>query len=300
VTLRSILSPIDFSEQSRDALRIAGALAARQHSRLIVLTVVDTLLAEAAKLQLGEDRAKADTMSALREFVAATWPGGAPPGQIVLKTASGDAAATIFEAATNESVDLIVVGTQGLGGVRKLLLGSTTERILRRTPLPVLAVPSADRNTIASRPETESFELAHIVAATDFSESSLAALKTAADLARQFSAVLTLVHVAEPLAVPAQWSSVMGNSERTLTDDARARLEDLAAQVCGSQRCETIALAGRPADLIASTAAETRASLIVMGLTGNQGPLGRRPGSIAYRVLTSTTVPVLVIPVSRG
>ena len=55
----------------------------------------------------------------------------------------GEPAAAIFEAATADATDLIVMGTQGLGGFRKWLLGSTTERLLRRTHLPVLAVPLA-------------------------------------------------------------------------------------------------------------------------------------------------------------
>ena len=88
----------------------------------------------------------------------------------------------------------------------------------------------------------------------------------------------------------------MGESAPTRSADAQARLAQLASEVCGSHRCETMVLEGRGADVIAATAVERRASVIVMGLTGHQGPLGRRPGSIAYRVLTSTRVPVLVVP----
>ena len=73
---RSILSPVDFSEHSRHALRWAGAFAARFQSRLTVISVVDPLLAEAARIRLGLDLAKAETEPALREFVAATWSGG--------------------------------------------------------------------------------------------------------------------------------------------------------------------------------------------------------------------------------
>jgi hypothetical protein len=50
--LRSILNPIDFSDQSRHALRWAEALASRHRSRLIVLAAVDPLLVEAAKIEI--------------------------------------------------------------------------------------------------------------------------------------------------------------------------------------------------------------------------------------------------------
>ena len=177
MTLRSILSPVDFSEQSRHALRWAGEFAARFQARLTVLSVVDPLLAEAARIRLGQDLAKAETEPALREFVAATWPDGtAPSVQTIFKTPIGDPAAVILETATSEAVDLIVMGTQGLGGFRKWLLGSTTERLLRRTHVPVLAVPLREESGVP--PENAKVEIGQILAATDFSESSVAASNT--------------------------------------------------------------------------------------------------------------------------
>ena len=65
-----------------------------------------------------------------------------------------------------------------------------------------------------------------------------------------------------------------------------------------SQECDEVVVLGRPADLIGSTAVDRRARLIVMGLASEHGAFSPRPGSIAYRVLSSTTVPVLVVPTS--
>jgi nucleotide-binding universal stress UspA family protein len=109
--LHAILSPVDFSEQSRHALRWAGGFAERFQACLTVLSVVDPLLAEAARIRLGRDLAKAETEPALREFVAATWPDGiSPTVQTTFKTPIGDPAAVILETATSEAVDLIVDG----------------------------------------------------------------------------------------------------------------------------------------------------------------------------------------------
>jgi nucleotide-binding universal stress UspA family protein len=298
VTLRSILSAVDFSEQSRHALRWAGEFAARSHARLTVLSVVDPLLAEAAKIRLGQDLATAETEPALREFLAATWPDGtAPSVQTIFKTPIGDPAAVILETAASEAVDLTVMGTQGLGGFRKWLLGSTTERVLRRTHVPVLVVPLSEESRV-SRVDAR-FAIGQVLAATDFSESSVAAVRCAAQLARQFSAILALMHVVEPLTVPPQWRPLVEESDEARVGKARARLKALAEQVCGPQECEAIVSLGRPADVIASVADDRRAQLIVMGLTSDQGPLAPRPGSIAYRVFCSTTVPVLVVPASH-
>jgi nucleotide-binding universal stress UspA family protein len=295
--LRSILSPIDFSEHSRHALRWAQAFAARFQTSLTVVSVVDPLLAEAARIRLGQDLAKTETEPALREFVAATWSGGPGPSvQPVFKTMIGEPATAILETATAAAADLIVVGTQGLGGFRKWLLGSTTERLLRRTHVPVLAVPLASESHAV--PQDEGFELSHILAATDFSESSVVAAKMAADLAGQWSASLTLANVVEPLTVLPQWEPLVEESDEKRLGSARTNLKALAEQLCGHQGCEDVVVLGRPADLIGSLARERGTKLIVMGLASDRGVFSPRPGSIAYRVLCSTTIPVLVVPTS--
>jgi nucleotide-binding universal stress UspA family protein len=293
---RSIVSPVDFSEHSRHALHWAGAFAARFQSRLTVISVVDPLLAEAARIRLGLDLAKAETEPALREFVAATWSEGADaPEQMVLKTTVGEPAAAILETARADGADLIVMGTQGLGGFRKWLLGSTTERLLRQTHVPVLAVPS-----LSSEPDVvsqhRSLEISHIVAATDFSDSSVAAAQTAVELSMRWSASLTLAHIVEPMRVPAQWQPLVQESEETRVAAARTKLTALAGQLCGTQRCDELVVLGHPAEMIGSIAHDRGAQLIVMGLASDRGMFASRPGSIAYRVLCSTTVPVLVVP----
>jgi nucleotide-binding universal stress UspA family protein len=73
-TLRSILCPVDFSDHSRRALSWGAALASRYRSRLTVLTAVEPLLAEAARVRLNLDLAKAETEPALREFVRGVVP----------------------------------------------------------------------------------------------------------------------------------------------------------------------------------------------------------------------------------
>jgi len=286
---RSILCPVDFSEQSRHALRLAGVLATRYRSRLIVLSVVDPLLAEAARSRLKVDLAKTETEPALAEFVKATWPAGTPAIEAVLAVRVGTAAAAILDAAAREAVDVIVMGTHGLGGVRKWLLGSTTEHVLRRARTPVLVVPPIPPA------DSVSFE-AGVLAAIDFSESSAAAATSAAQFAQQFNGPLLLAHVVEPVTVPPQWSSLLEESDEARMAEARLQLKALADQCAGPRTVETIVTPGRPAEAIGALAEERRAGLIVMGLTGEHGLFSRRPGSIAYRVLCSASVPVLVVP----
>ena len=127
----------------------------------------------------------------------------------------GNPADVILDIAARERTDVIVMGPHGLGGVRKWLLGSTTERVLRRYSYPVLALPPAVSESIPPT-DTAAVNLGPVLAATDFSDTSARAVRWAADLAHRIASPLLLLHVVEPIAVAPQWESYIEN-----TDDAR-------------------------------------------------------------------------------
>ncbi len=295
--LRSILCSVDFSEHSQRAVRWAVALAAQFGSRLGILTAVDPLLAEAAGARFGFDLAGEETHTALREFVHAIVPEHAPwVPAMTFDVRVGGPAEAILEAAGRDGADLVAMGTQGLGGFRKMLLGSTAERVLRGTRTAVLAVPPLARESIVLDAGGARIEARRILAATDFSDTAAAALEWAATLAQRLVIPLTIAHAVEPLSVPPRWSSYVADADRTRVSDARTMLEQLSRRIAGDQPYETIVSLGRPGDAIASVADERQADLIVVGLTGDRGPLAPRPGSIASRVLHLAKAPVLVVP----
>ena len=142
LTVRSILCPVDFSEQSRQALLWASVIAQYRGGELTVLSVIEPLLAQAAGIRLGVDLVREEAEAALREFVDATLPEGVRQASHVrIEVTVGDPAEAILQTGRRLKAGVIVMGTHGLGGFRKLLLGSTTEHVLRRTEWPVLAVP---------------------------------------------------------------------------------------------------------------------------------------------------------------
>ncbi len=292
MTLRTILCPIDFSDHSRHALRWADALASRHQSRLIVLTAVDPLLAEAARVRLGLDLAVTEVEPALREFARTTWRDETRGGDVVFHVRVGDPADVILEAA--DGVDFMVMGTHGLGGFRKWLLGSTTQRVLRRTRGLVFAVPAVTGDSTTR--DIRGAELSgSVLAASDLSDASVPAMRWAERFATAYDVPLLLAHVVESVVVPPQWRLYVQEVDDGRVAAARERLERFAAQIC-SGSCETIVLRGRPDDVIASIAEERKTGLIVMGLGGGPGVLERRPGTIAYRVLCIAASPVLVVP----
>lgn len=289
-TFRSILCAVDFSSQSGLALCWAKGLGDRHGSRLIVVSAVDPLLDRAARIRLGLDLATTETRPALEEFVRSSkcFEGGVP-AHLACEARVGDPADVILESTAREGAALVVMGTQGLGGYRKWVLGSVTERVLRRTHVPVLAVPPT-----AGEP-TASLDLRRIVVATDFSAASGHAVRAAAGLAQDFGASLVVTHVVEPGGLLTHWRAHVDVVDEARLADARERLGTVAAETGALAGGETVVRLGSIAESIASIAEEREAGLIVVGLTG-QTTSPRRPGSIAYRVLCLAKAPVLVVP----
>jgi len=129
---RPILVPIDLSEESRIALRIATRLARVRGAELLTLFI--------------RDRANRDPGDRYSELVAAA---GYP---IRALTDQGDPRVRIAHHAHRENVDMVVMGSHGRTGLARWALGSVTESVLRRTDLSVLAVKAEDREFLLEAP----------------------------------------------------------------------------------------------------------------------------------------------------
>jgi nucleotide-binding universal stress UspA family protein len=285
-----ILCPVDFSDPSREALRYAFRFTERFSATLVVLNVVDPLLANVSSLYqtdlLEESRAE------LRTFVdEAASPASAASAGVKLLATSGQSEDEILRIADQEQAGLIVIGTQGLSGYRKLFFGSTSERVLRRTQVPVLAVPLVERPDAASPPALDP-----IVVPVDFSASSVHAARLAARLAANLKAGLVLLHALQPLHTVGRWREQAQTQETSSRTEAESRMKVLVDAMDATTPVETVMRTGGPADVIADVATERKAGLIVMGLQGAGGLLGSAPGSVTYRVLLLAPAPVLAVP----
>ena len=134
---RQVLAPVDFSESSILALRQASAIASAQNAHLIVLHVVEPPKSVPYVSMRGP-------VEALRQRAAESLDklldsAGLPrePAQTLVVIGRSDR--EIVRCASEQDVDLIVMGTEGLSGLSRLLVGSTTERVLRSAPCAVLA-----------------------------------------------------------------------------------------------------------------------------------------------------------------
>ena len=292
----SILCGVDFSDHARNALRHAAVFAGRMRGRLVVTSVVDQQLAMAAAALYDKDYLKSETELDLRRFVSEALDGSTswlPEPRLVV--AVGRPHSAILEAATEERADLIVLGTQGLGGLKKLFFGSTTERVLREATVPVLAIPLAGAERISLDPSGPKMALSSVVAAVDFSVAATVAAREAAALARLYGVPLVLLHVVGPMLALPRWQDRLEAHEHERIAEAENRLAQVAGEIGGGGQVQTVVRIGTPADSIASVAREHDAGLITLGLR-RDGLLQPHPGSIAYKVFCLAETPVLAVP----
>lgn len=139
--LKKILIPVDFSECSRKALRYAIPLARQFGARLILLHVVQMNYAYGESMALDYSLLERQLIDAGAEQLARVARNEieeAIPSETLVR--NGGAAREIVAAARELECDLIIISTHGHTGLKHVFLGSTTERVVRHAPCPVLVV----------------------------------------------------------------------------------------------------------------------------------------------------------------
>lgn len=271
----NILCPIDFSADARAAAACAGTLADRFKARLSVVTAVQ-----------GRER-RSITIRRLEEFVApvlALCGRHTPAPDFIVR--HGEAAETILSVADECLADLIVISTHGAGNGRAPY-GSTALHVMRHSPVPLLVIPPS----LHALPHPEAGRLlgrsSLVLAPVDFDMRARYDARIAAGLAESLGLGLLLLHVVTP------------RSSRPAAE-AATMLRDLSDEIGGHVMAETLVLCGEAVQEIARVAVVRNAGAIVMGLRGDDGTRGEKPGPIAYEVLRQAPALVLALPEGRG
>jgi nucleotide-binding universal stress UspA family protein len=300
IEFKQILCPVDLSASSLHSLAHAVALAGWYDARLTVLHVVPTFDPVNVRGDLGEPARVVNPISreqVIEEVRRALDLPATAPGAVVV-AASGDPSTAIIDQAFATRADLIVIGTHGRRGFKRLLLGSVTETILREAPCPVLTEP-ATAETMPLEPVT----LKRILCPIDFSPSALQALGFALDLARQADGRVTLMHVIEWLAEDDPKALAHFNVpeyQRHLVADAADRLRLLVAEESRTWvEIDNVIVLGRSHREILQAAETIPADLIVMGAQGRGGVARALFGSTTQQVVRSAACPVLTVRGSR-
>lgn len=290
----SVVCPIDFSESSRGALRYAGALAGHFGASLTLLAVNDPMLAEAAEIGGGGSRLAAETHHELTRFFAQTFrekPHAIP--EVHTEIAVGKPAPEILKLSRERDCDIIVMSSHGSTGFRKLFFGSTTERVLRETTVPVLVTPGGDPGP--EQLDDMARAVRRVLVPVDLTAATPHQLAIARGMAEALALPVILLHVIEPfrLMIPAQLHAAHVDAERRYR--AEQELEDALAALPAKVKREALVTYGEPAEEIAKVAVDRDAGIIVMGLHSSP-VLGPRMGSVTYRVLCLAHRLVLALP----
>lgn len=291
--LERILCPVDFSEPSKRAFHCAISMANWYRAELIALHVAQPAHVLVGAMPEGgffADEVSVD-VAQLRRRVRQELPEKPDEGvTISTDVIIGTPADAIVSYAAASNPDLIVMGTRGHSGLKHLVLGSVTEEVLRTLNRPVLAIPpGADA--------ADSFPFRRVLVATDFSASSVNALRMAASLTEDAIADVTIVHVAEDtdeneLFVARPYDVHRHENEREA--HALETLRQLTRDTFGTARQPLLRIAkGRPDKEILTIADAMQADLVVLGVRGHNPLQARLFGSTTNSIVRRAASPVL-------
>ena len=129
--MKTILAPVDFSDASANSVSFAAELSRRSAARLVIVNI----------LQKGEDENEtAIKLKSLKSEIKKSF-------DVECETlfAHGNLISALKKILAVQQPDLIVMGTKGASGLKKLLIGSNTVKVISNTKLPVLVIPEVAR-----------------------------------------------------------------------------------------------------------------------------------------------------------
>ncbi|MGC2171075.1 MAG: universal stress protein [Candidatus Sulfotelmatobacter sp.] len=304
IGFKHVLIATDFSDASERALSYALAIAHRYGCALSVVHAIkpdprEQIPLEPLPRQLNRRRLEAEQqMKNLGEKAGLNDP---EHDLLVEQGPVWDVLASVIQ---REKVDLLVLGTRGRGGLKKLALGSVAEEVLHLAPCPVLTVgpqvPPGDSGSV---------EFKRILFASDFGPASAKAFPYALSLAEDYRAKLVLLHMIEettPIAdlgsAPYGPSSYVAEQftkwQRTMRDESVTKLRELVSTCTNLvEKPECVAGTDFLPEGILDAAAMRGVDLIVMGANRTPSPrmVAHLPWALTHEVICHAKCPVLTV-----
>lgn len=300
--LKNIMCLTDLSQFSNQTIDYGMALAKEFESRLYLCHVVDipsmALYAEA----------HIDPMEQQNQIIshAETTLGDLTRGENIdwhPLISVGPTVSEISRLVEEKNIDLVISASHGRSGLKRLVLGSVTEELMRTISCPMLVIRGPEQATL--QPETAKFRLKKIMVGCDFSSDSTLALRYALSFAQEFEAELHLVHVMEPTAYQ-NLSTTVKDAEKSyqieLKELLTKKVDNLVPEDARNW-CfpKTALLDGRADEKIVEYAKQNNIDLIVLGVRGHGLVETFFLGSTTDRVARQASCPVLSVrPISTG
>lgn len=304
IEIKTVLVPLDFSPAAMEMLGYAASLAKRFRAALHLIHVYPP--DEAAVVpgagdiirQTAEELFRDQLLPSHREQVVAFGPQNC-------HVRSGAAYQEICELAREIKADLIVLATRGHTGLKRVLLGSTAERVVRLAPCPVLVVRQKKQKSRAATrrgaPQSE-FNVRKILVPVDFSQCSLAGAMHAALLAKTLEATVCFIHVLYPPSTVFVDQVIGEISQRDELERADARFNMEAFMKLDFLRgikCESEIRTGYPIDEICTESRRPDIDLVISSTHGRTGFDHMLLGSVAEHVVRYAECPVMIVPSRR-
>jgi nucleotide-binding universal stress UspA family protein len=291
VQFKKILCATDFSEQSNRTIPYGVAIAREFEARLYVCHVIDlSVLTLYGEFQI-DPAGQQGRIQDEAEAQLARMPGleGVSWEPLI---GMGQPAAEIARIVDEKEVDLVVASTRGHSGLKRLILGSVTQRLMRILPCPLLAVQDLEEGFITK--PAAGIRLKKILVGCDFSVDSHLALQHGLSLAQEFEAELHLVYVMEAPTYPDFLTPAEQTQDMVRIDLVKEKLDGLVPQEA-RHWCspKTAILRGRPYEELVAYAMTQNMDMIVMGVRGYGMVRTLFMGSTTDRVVRRSPCPVL-------
>lgn len=294
--IKHILCPIDRSPSSLQAFNYAIALARWQGARLHVLEVIEPVALPVGSVGPKHAGVLNEARVALeRELRQMLVSRRASDVKVEIVIREGNVVREILAQAGDSRADLVVIGSHGHGGVRRLVLGSVAEKVLRQATCPVLTIR---RGVSRARRNRSPFKT--ILCPTDLSAAGNNAVAYAKRLARAANARLIVMSAVEwPFGV-AVTSGPVAELQDGLEANTRKALARLLPRP-GADRpaAQAIVVHGKASAAIVKVARARSVDLIVMGVSGRGALDVVLLGSTTHHVIRQGTWPVLSVPPGR-
>jgi nucleotide-binding universal stress UspA family protein len=277
--LRNILFATDFSEASMHALPYVAGVARKLGSSVYLCHILEPnpLVNSAPEVAPSlYERMREQAVTQLTALAHSAELESMEAKTVVGEGAIGDALPNLV---VEKKIDLIVMGTHGRTGLRRLLLGSAVEAVCRVANCPVLTVGPG----LAPRTATT---FSRILFPTDLSEDSKRILPYLRQMAEEYESEITVLHVMpEELVTNPDAAKLAEPIRNTLIHTFEPELSGLKVEF-------TIGF-GETVEAVLRTARAKKADLIAMGIHNAFLPGVQLRSSTAYRIMAGAHCPVL-------
>ena len=187
--MKRILVPVDFSKEAECAAKVAADIARKTGSEIYLVHMLELPVTTVDPAEMNSISSEPQIIYFMKlahekfeKFIGLPFFKGV---KVIESVQFQHAFSGIIDESEKNNIDLIVMGSQGASGLQEMFIGSNTEKVVRRSKVPVLVVKKS----------TEKFKVDNMVFASDFNKESKSTFQRVADFANLFDAKIHLLYI---------------------------------------------------------------------------------------------------------